>query len=850
MTRFILTLLGGLFSLATLGAIMVGVGLGAIFFMYGKDLPDHETLKQYEPATISRVYSGEGYVMDEFARERRLFTPIEDIPDTIKQSFVSAEDKNFFDHKGYDLFGIAKAIFDAAMGDRLRGASTITQQVAKNIFLSGDRSAERKIREILLAARMETVLSKDDILEIYLNEIFLGQNSYGVTAAAETYFGKTLEELSIEEMAYIAALPKAPSDYHPVRQKTRAISRRNFVIKELAENKYISDAQAKEARDADLITVQSGDLKSARAKRPPRDYFTDEIRRQLSNDFGEEEFFAGGLSVRATMDPDLQVEAARALREGLEKYDRATSPWRGPVAQVSDIDLTSETEWRAALNGLTVPRDIEDWFPALVLEVGDSSVRIGIEGIDEDEDGHFLSFKTENSWAKNRLLEDGTRIRIKSPADMWSSGDVVMVKPKRDSDGNVQDWTLRQIPEVQGGFMAMDTNTGRVLALQGGFSYQHSVFNRATQANRQPGSAIKPFVYASALDSGYSPVSIVVDAPIEINTPQGLWVPKNASNKFYGPAPLRVGIEQSRNLMTIRLAQDVGMGVVAGYAERFGVYNRMQRVLAGSLGSQETTLYRMVAAYAMFANGGERVEPTMVDRVQDRFGKTIFQHDKRSCDGCDLRETREGRSPKIISDRERVMDPVTAYQLTSMMRGVVERGTARRAITLDAPIAGKTGTTNDARDVWFVGFTPNIVAGCYIGFDTPRSMGKGASGGGMCGPVFNRFMARAIKRYGAGKFETPENTMFLKFDRFSGARLPDDATGDHVVSELFRVGEEPQYGDILDTIDGGFVMGSDLEIFSKFGGKRQEEVVKTATGKVKKIGKAATVNSIRSGGQY
>ena len=836
--------------MATLGAIMVGVGLGAIFFMYGRDLPDHETLKQYEPATISRVYSGEGNVMDEFARERRLFTPIDDIPLSVKHAFVSAEDKNFFAHKGYDPLGIAKAVADAAMGDRLRGASTITQQVAKNIFLSGDRSAERKIREILLAARMETVLTKDEVLEIYLNEIFLGQNSFGVTAAAETYFGKTLEELTIEEVAYLAALPKAPSQYHPVRQKERAISRRNFVLKEMTENNYITPEQQTAARAADLLTVQSGDFKSVRAKRPPRDYFTDEIRRQLSSDFGEEEFFAGGLSVRATMDPGLQVEAARALRAGLERYDRANAPWRGPTATIDPAMLASETDWRNALQSAKVPRDIDDWFPAVILSVGDSSARIGIQGVDEDEDGHFLSFKTENGWAKNRQFKDGTKAKIKTPSDMWATGDVILVKPKRDKAGAVQSWTLRQIPEVQGGFMAMDTNTGRVLAMQGGFSYQASVFNRATQAKRQPGSSIKPFVYASALDSGYSPVTIVVDAPIEINTPQGLWRPQNASKQFYGPAPLRVGIEQSRNLMTIRLAQDVGMGTVAGYAERFGVYDRMQRVLAGSLGSQETTLYRMVAAYAMFANGGERVEPTLVDRVQDRFGKTIFQHDKRACNGCDVRETREGRSPKIISDRERVMDPVTAYQLTSMMRGVVERGTARKAITLNAPIAGKTGTTNDARDVWFVGFTPNIVAGCYMGFDTPRSLGRGASGGGMCGPVFNQFMAKAIKEYGAGKFEVPENTKFLKFDRFSGARLPDDATGDHVVSELFRIDEEPNYGDVLDSIDGGFEMGSDLDIFSEFGGKRQEKVVKTATGKVKKIGKAATINSIRSGGQY
>jgi penicillin-binding protein 1A len=835
-----------------LGGVLGAVILAGIFLAYGSDLPDHEQLSSYEPATISRVYSGDGQVMDEFAQERRMFTPASEIPDMVKQAFISAEDKNFYEHAGYDPAGIAKAVFDAAKGQDLRGASTITQQVMKNFLLDGSRSMERKIKEIILATRIESSMSKDKILELYLNEIFLGQNSYGVTAAAETYFGKPLEEITLEEAAYLASLPKAPSNYHPVRQKKRALARRDFVLREMAENGYVTEAAALIAKSKELETVQGGELASVRSTRPPRNYFTDEIRRQLSASFGEEEFFTGGLAVRATMDPELQAEAERALRDGLEKYDRANSPWRGPVTTI-DTALIADGAWREELSNQELPRDIENWHLAVVTEVGAKSARIEVEGFAKAEN-QVLSLASELKWAKNRELEDGKRIRISKATDMWSAGDVILVKPARGNDGSIQSWSLRQIPGVQGGFMAMDTDTGRVLAMQGGFSYQHSVFNRATQAQRQPGSSFKPFVYAAALDRGDSPVSIIVDAPIEIDTPQGLWRPKNASNKFYGPAPLRVGIEQSRNLMTIRLAQDVGMGVVGGYAERFGVYDRMQRILSASLGAQESTLFKMVSSYAMFANGGERVAPTMVDRVQDRFGKTIFKHDQRDCIDCTAETLEAGRSPRIATNRERVMDPVTAYRLTSMMRGVVERGTAKRVAMKGVQIAGKTGTTNEAKDVWFIGFTRNMVAGCYIGYDTPTPLGRGASGGGMCGPVFKQFMAKAIQKYGAGKFEQPENTYFAKFDRFSGARLPDGATGDYVVSELFRIGEDPILDGLITVIDGGFSASADIEIFSDFlsrsGASSNDTVVETATGEKKKISGKASFGSLSSGGLY
>ena len=838
MLRAILSFFGTIFSLLTLGVMLIALSIGAVFFIYGKDLPSHESLATYTPPTISRIYSGEGRIIDEFSKERRLFTPAEDIPQMVKNAFISAEDKNFYTHQGYDARGIAAAFVEAvrSRGQNVRGASTITQQVMKNFLLSGDRRAERKIKEIILATRIEDTLDKEHILELYLNEIFLGQNSYGVTAAAQTYFNKPLSELAPHEAAFLATMPKAPSDYHPVRQMDRLRARRDFVLEEMKENGYLTPAQYDVEVAQPVRSVQNGDFEPFYKALPPRDYFTDEIRRQLSRDFGEGEFFTGGLSVRATIDPEMQSIAAQSLQQELERYDRGRGKWHGTGETLPPEALVDEATWREALSQITVSRDVElngKWHPAVVLEIGDQRMRMGIEGVQETEAEPHVVPRKDIGWLPGNFQKT------------FSVGDVVHVRRMTDG-GNFIRWTLRQVPEVQGGFVAMDVHTGRVIAMQGGFSYQHSVFNRATQGQRQPGSSFKPFVYAAALDSGYSPATIVVDAPIEINTPQGLWRPRNSSNKFYGPTPLRTGIEQSRNLMTIRLAQEIGMDVVADYAERFGVYENMRRFLANSLGSEETTLYKMVTAYAMFANGGERIEPTLVDRVQDRFGKTVYRHDRRSCTECNDPNITEGRKPRIMSDRERVMDPVTAYQLTSMMRGVVDRGTAARNVNLPVPIAGKTGTTNQARDVWFVGFSSNIVAGCYIGFDQPRPMGRGAYGGTMCGPVFQRFMSKAIPKYGGGKFAVPEGCDFIKIDRTSGARLSGDASGTYVVSECFRAGEEPIFGIMFD---GGFAMGDDLELFSIGEGEQVKEIT-TSTGKKAQVGQKATFGSLSSGGLY
>ncbi len=850
MVRFVGSFFGAIFTALTLGALFAALSVGAVFWMYGRDLPSHESLAQYTPPTISRVYSGEGRIIDEFAEERRLFTPIEDIPDLVKEAFISAEDKNFYSHNGYDVTSIAAAARDAIIsrGQNMRGASTITQQVMKNFLLGGERTGERKVKEIILASRIEETLDKEKILELYLNEIFLGQNSYGVAAAAQTYFNKPLADLAPHEAAMLAAMPQAPSKYHPVTAKARVTERRNYVLREMWQNGYLDEATYLREKEMPLLSVQNGDFPAFRQALQPRDYFTDEIGRQLSTTFGKEELFTGGLTIRATADPDLQKEAARALRAGLEKYDRSQGVWRGTRKVIAAEKLGSEADWRAALSEAEVPRDIEGWYPAVVLSIEGDAARIGIEGIEDDSDGHFIPAK-DVTWARKRQADGRLGPKANEASDLVSVGDIVLVRAvTSDEDGSFQRWSLRQVPEVAGGFMAMDVNTGRVLAIQGGFSFQESEFNRATQAQRQPGSSFKPFVYAAALDSGFSPATIVVDAPIEVNTPEGLWKPKNASNKFYGPAPLRTGIEQSRNLMTVRIAQEIGMDTVAVYAERFGVYQPMNPFLANSLGAQETTLFKMVAAYAMFANGGERVEPTLVDRVQDRFGKTIYRHDQRKCPDCQLASLNMGVAPRIVSDRDRVMDAITAYQLTSMMQGVIQRGTGR-GITLPVPVADKSGTTHDAKAVWFIGYTSHVVAGCYIGYDQPRSLGQ-ESGGGLCGPVFQEFMTKAVAKYGGTEFAVPPGGYFQKIDRFTGAVLYEDATGDNVVAEFFRDGQVPEAGTAV--VDGGFAMGSNLPLFAKgeTDGFEGGQAVTTSTGETKVIPKKANFGTLSSGGLY
>jgi len=841
--RFILSFFGGIFSMLTLSAGMAALTLGAIFYMYGKDLPTHEALSSYQPKTASRIYSAEGRIIDEFATEKRLYTPIEEIPDVVKHAFVSAEDKDFYSHDGYSVTAILSAVRDMVVtrGETVRGGSTITQQVAKNLLLDGSRTIERKVREIILAPRLEETLGKDGVLEIYLNEIFLGQNSFGVTAAARTYFNKPLADLTPGEAAYMASVSRRPSDMHPVRDRDIAVFRRNNTLREMFENGYIDRDTYEAESAAPLLSVQNGDYSSYAEAAPDRDYFTDEIRRQLDRDLVEDDFSSAGLSVRATIEPDMQSAARGALRKALWDFDRARGTWRGTGLSVPVETLSDEAAWRAALTEADVARGIShegDWRPAVVLDIQDQQLVVGIEDVALDDPRGNTVPRSDTAWFSGDLYENFDR------------GDVIHLAAVQQ-DGAFQRWSLRQVPEVQGGFMAMDVNTGRVLAMQGGFAFEHSELNRATQANRQPGSAFKPFVYAAALDSGWTPATIVVDAPIEVRAGGEVWRPMNASNRFYGPTPLRTGIERSRNIMTVRLAQEIGMELIASYAEEFGVYDQMNPYLAAALGAEETTLFKLVSAYAMFANGGERVQPTLIDRVQDRFGETIYSHDqaegnKRVCVNCDDVALPEGRAPRVVNDRDRVMNAVTAYQLTSMMRGVVERGTASGAVNLPVPVAGKTGTTNDAKDVWFVGFSSNIVAGCYIGYDTPRSLGRSASGGALCAPVFQRFMEQAVERYGGGPFEVPETCQFISIDRFTGARLPDDARGPNVVRECFRAGEEPVFG---VTFDGGYAMAGDLPLVDEVREARGVQV-QTNSGGTATVNDNASFGTLSSGGLY
>jgi penicillin-binding protein 1A len=802
MIRFI----GTLFSLASTAAIFAVGGLVGLVYLYGNDLPGHDDLANYHPKLLTRVYSGDGGVMAEFYREKRVFVPIEEVPDLVKNAFISAEDKNFYTHPGVDAVGIAKAITRFVMARakgqsaRLSGASTITQQVVKNFKVGSARSFERKIKEAILAVRISSALSKDAILELYLNEIFLGQNTYGVVAAAQRYFGKTLEELTPEDAAYLAALPKAPSDLHPVRQYDRAIIRRNYVLEEMAQNRHLDRAIAAAAKERPLETIIGKERPQVLANSRPS-YFSEQVRRQLTEELGEAELYEGGLTVRATIDPELQALAERALRKGLESYDRGKGVYRGPSARIDMIASGETGDWRKLLAETEVPRDITGWHAAVVLDTGKTTALVGIEGLEEDGPGGAgtarLKLATEKGWIKAIHRDGGKSGAPRRPSDLWQKGDVVFVA--RSEDGGT--WTQRQLPEVQGAFMAMDPFSGRVLAIQGGFSFETSVFDRATQALRQPGSAFKPFIYAAALDAGFTPATVVLDAPIVVRQRgQEAWRPKNSSKTFYGPSPMRLGLELSRNLMTVRIAQQIGMDRVAHYAERFGVYEDMPYHLSYALGAGETTLYNMVAAYGMFANGGRRVRPTVVDRVQDRVGNTLFRHDPRMCEGCAPDQFDPADPPMLYDQRSQIMDPVTAYQLVSMMEGVVSRGTASRTVgDLGFPVAGKTGTTNEARDAWFVGFTANMVAGCFIGYDTPTPMGRGAYGGTLCGPVFKEFISEAMETRTPGEFRQPSRggMILVKMDRETGERLPDDAMGAHVISELFMSGTEPElYGQV------------------------------------------------------
>jgi penicillin-binding protein 1A len=752
-----------------------------------KDLPDHAELKSYSPPVMTRVHAGDGTLIAEYAREHRIFVPLDAIPQHVIDAFLSAEDRNFYNHIGIDLQGVARAaianVQNVMAGRRLEGASTITQQVTKNFFLTSEVSMERKIKEALLAFRLEESLTKDEILELYLNEIYLGWRAYGVASAALQYFDKALNELTVAEAAYLAAMPKAPNNYRPDLPQTRerGLARRNWVLERMAINGFISQEVAQAAREEQLIVHR----RPTGAHTVEAEYFVEEVRREIVSVFGNDALYDGGLSVRATLDTRLQEAALRALRNGLVEFDRRLG-WRGPFAR---IDLAETGDWASALTGMTIPRDMDPWRAAVALEVDDNNgvVRIGFA----EGDTGVLPL-AEMTWARATIEGQRGAVgpRVTRPGDVLSAGDVIFVEPVTDEGGG-QHWALRQIPEVNGALVAMDPHTGRVLAMIGGFSFQASEFNRATQARRQSGSAFKPFVYAAAFDQGYTPSSLVLDAPFVMEQGPGLplWKPENYTQRYYGVSTLRRGMEASRNLMTVRLARDVGMEHIVDYARRMGVVDNMPPLLAMSLGAAETTLMRMTAGYSIFVNGGKRVTPTLIDRVQDRYGRTIYRHDKRPCEGCLAERWEWQEEPALPDMREEVLDPRTSYQIVSLLEGVVQRGTATSVRAVGKPLAGKTGTTNEARDAWFIGFAPDLAVGVYIGYDTPRPLGVRETGGSIAAPIFRDFMSVALADQPAIPFRTPPGVRLVRVNAETGVLARD---GDRaVIIEAFKPGTEP-----------------------------------------------------------
>jgi penicillin-binding protein 1A len=786
-----LRLLGWLFGFGMFLALGAVGGAAIYLTAVSAQLPDYTVLKDYQPPVTTRVHAADGTLLAEFARERRLFQPIETVPPLLVQAFLSAEDKDFYKHGGIAVDGVVRAVRDNVIA-RLEGnssiqggGSSITQQVAKNFLLTSEQTWDRKIQEALLAIRIESTFSKDRILELYLNEIFLGLNSYGVAAAALNYFDKALYELDVAEVAYLAALPKGPNNYHPFRRTEAALERRNWVIDRMVENGYVTpeDGEAAKAEPLNVVPRAGGSqLYSA-------EYFTEEVRRELAKMYGEDQLYGGGLSVRTTLEPRLQEYARRALMDGLIAYDH-TKGFREPVASVEIGD-----DWGVAVNKIQPLGDVPEWRLAVVLEMDGNEARIGLrpetqaDGTVAPEREEGILSGPEVTWVSQSL------------SAILKVGDVVYVSAVPGKDGI---YTLEQIPEIEGALVAMDPRTGRVLAMVGGFSYAMSEFNRATQALRQPGSSFKPIVYAAALDNGYTPASVVLDAPVEIRNPDGsIWRPENYAQEFYGPQTLRRGIERSRNVMTVRLAKDIGMPLVAEYAKMFGVYDTMQPVLAMALGAGETTDMRMTAAYATIANGGRKIVPTLIDRIQDRYGETVYRHDQRVCQGCEAQAWQGQGEPTIIDNREQVLDPMTAYQITSMMEGVVERGTGTAAKVLNRPVAGKTGTTNDYKDAWFVGFTPDMVVGVYVGYDQPRSMGSSVTGGTFAVPIFTEFMQKAMEGRPATPFTVPPGMQVAWINPNSGVAAYD---GESAIEEAFKPGTGPN---LMTSVIGIDVNGID-----------------------------------------
>jgi len=794
--RLLVRFLGFLFAAGTV-VFLVGVaGVAGAIWHFSKDLPDYSQLQDYEPPVMTRVHAADGSLIAEYARERRLYLPIQAVPKLVINAFLAAEDKNFYEHGGVDYSGMARAgllyIQNYGSNRRPQGASTITQQVAKNFLLNNEVSFSRKIKEALLAMRIERAYSKDKILELYLNEIYLGLGAYGIAAASLVYFDKSVNELTIAEASYLASLPKAPAALHPIKNHDRAVERRNYVIDRLQENGWIKASDADKARKEPLVVASRVNSTHTFAG----EYFAEEVRRDIFERYGEKKLYEGGLSVRTTLDPKIQVEARKTMVAGLVRYDEEQG-YRGAIQK---LDISGD--WGVKLANIKSLSDISPWQMAVVIETSEQSARVGFQP------GRDLGGAVSKERKVGLVPLDGVKwakaasgpLKGKTPtsvSQVLQPGDVIYVDPLF-KDGNPVDgqYRLEQIPEVSGAMIAMDPNTGRVLAMVGGFSFDQSQFNRATQAYRQPGSSFKPIVYSSALDNGYTPSTTVVDAPIEIDQGQGggVWRPDNFSNgKYRGPTTLRNALRLSLNTVTVRLAQDIGMPLISEYARRFGVYDELPNYLSYALGAGETTALRMVTAYSMLANGGRRVKPTLIDRIQDRYGHTIFKHDARECRGCDAPEGWHNQpEPQLIDRREQVLDAMTAYQITSMLEGVVQAGTATVVREVGKPIAGKTGTTNEAKDAWFVGFSPDVAVAVYMGYDKPRPLGRGnaATGGHLAAPIARDFFKLALADKPPTPFKIPAGIKLIRVVAKTGLRAgPGETAG--TILEAFKPGTAP-----------------------------------------------------------
>jgi penicillin-binding protein 1A len=795
-------LLRFLFGLVLLGGLGVAGFVGLTLWYFNRDLPDYSQLGDYQPPVVTRVQAGDGRLLGEYATEKRVFVPVKATPPLVIKAFLAAEDKNFYSHPGVDFEAMIRAgLMDVVRhfaGRRPVGASTITQQVAKNFLVGNELSVQRKIREALLALKMEKVLSKDRILELYLNEIYLGGGSYGVAAAALNYFNKSLDDLSLGEMAYLAALPKAPNNYNPARNQEAAKARRDWVLDRMVEAGFITADEARKAQEPPVVLHKRDETELVKA-----DYFAEEVRRELLARYGDKDLYQAGLSVRTSLDPKLQAYADHALRDGLIAYDRRHG-YRGALGH---IDVRGE--WWTKLASLALPAGAGEvgWRLAVVLGTDAEGASIGLS----DHTTGRIPMK-ELEWAKKPLEDAKVGPAPKNAAEVLAANDVILVEPvkaeppKDAKPSKAQQvatataappppkdplFGLRQTPAVSGAIVALDPHTGRVLAMTGGFSYEISQFNRAIQAKRQTGSAIKPFIYMSAFDRGYTPSTVVLDAPItvDLGPDQPPWTPKNFDNKVFGPTTVRVGLEQSHDLMTVRLGVAIGLDAVGGTVEKFGIMDRMPREPSMLLGAGETTVLKLTTAYAMIVNGGKRITPSFIDRVQDRNGGTVYRVDQRPCGGCSNVAWANQDPPALPDNREQIEDPTTAYQIVHILEGVVERGTGRTIASIGKPLAGKTGTSNGPNDTWFVGFSPNLAVGVFVGFDQPVPLGGREQGATVAAPVFKEFMAAALQDTPGIPFRVPPGIRLARVNATTG-RLAEPGEK-NVIFEAFKPGSEP-----------------------------------------------------------